>query len=434
MAKIDGYLRSIEKFGAAGAILTSGQAVTLRFPTGDRHATQVTPHDQLVMMVREIAPPPALDVIDKGRPGRFDFDSNGTRYGLSVVPKPGLWQVTIETAAAAEPPPQVTAGQTSPPTLRNPRPPTAVASADGNDMAIERGQYDGSSPAVTTSGSVLLDQLTAAARGARATDIYLATGMAPMIRVGPELQPVGDRGALDAETLSRELGAIAPANVRGTWTETGVGMFTYGDGIGRVRATLARDHRGPCATLRLLVGEPPALDRLGLGKEVTSWLDQRGFIVVAGPSGCGKTTTLAAMVRALGEKRRRVIAIEDPIEIVHVSSASVSQRAVGEHVPGVAAGVAAAMNEGADAIVVGTVASADAARATLDAVGAGLLVLATITVPVAGLALEVLVDQLPVERRDLARTILADAHLGTIGPVLRGTQRSFEVLNGRPSG
>ena len=30
---IDVYLRSIERFGAAGAILTSGQAVTLRFPT-----------------------------------------------------------------------------------------------------------------------------------------------------------------------------------------------------------------------------------------------------------------------------------------------------------------------------------------------------------------------------------------------------------------
>ena len=55
MARIDVYLRSIERFGAAGAILTSGQAVTLRFPTGDRHATQVTHHDALVALVREIA-------------------------------------------------------------------------------------------------------------------------------------------------------------------------------------------------------------------------------------------------------------------------------------------------------------------------------------------------------------------------------------------
>jgi twitching motility protein PilT len=429
MAKIDVYLRSIERFGAAGAILTSGQAVTLRFPTGDRHATQVTPHDQLVMLVREIAPPPALDQIDKNRPARFDFDSNGTRYGLNVTPKPGAWHVVIETAAGSAPTAVPSAPDAA--TIRAPRVATAVATNAGDDMAIERGQYDGSSPVATTSGSLLLDQLTTTARGARATDVYLATGMPPMIRVGGELQPAGDRGPLDAETLSRELGVVAPADVRAAWTGTGVGMFTYGDGVGRVRATLVRDHRGPCAALRLLVGEPPALERLGLAREVTSWLDQRGFIVIAGPSGSGKTTTLSALVRALGEQRKRVVAIEDPIEIVHVSSASVSQRAVGVHVPSVAAGVAAAMNEGADAIVVGTVASPDAARATLDAIGAGLLVLATITVPAARLAIEVLIDLLPADRRELARTMLADAHLGTIGPVVKAGQRSFEVIGGR---
>src|SRR5579862_7024302 len=101
MPKIDVYLRSIERFGAAGAVLTSGQSVTLKFPTGDRHATQVTPHDQLVVLVREVATPAALDQIDKNRPAKFDFDSNGTRYSLSVAPKPGAWQVAIEPATAA---------------------------------------------------------------------------------------------------------------------------------------------------------------------------------------------------------------------------------------------------------------------------------------------------------------------------------------------
>ena len=103
MGRIDVYLRSIERFGAAGAVLTSGQAVMLRFPTGDRHATQVTPHDQLVALVRECAPPPALDAIDKNRPTRFEIDSNAIRYAISVAPRPGAWQVTIEPAAQGTP-------------------------------------------------------------------------------------------------------------------------------------------------------------------------------------------------------------------------------------------------------------------------------------------------------------------------------------------
>src|SRR6478736_4758825 len=105
MARIDVYLRSIERFGAAGAILTSGQAVTLRFPTGDRHATQVTHHDALVALVREIAPPIALDMIDRNQPSSFDIDSNGQSYTLSITPRPGHWQVLIEPANALPPPP-----------------------------------------------------------------------------------------------------------------------------------------------------------------------------------------------------------------------------------------------------------------------------------------------------------------------------------------
>src|SRR5688572_3396810 len=93
MAKIDVYLRSIERFGASGAILSSGQAVTLRLPQGDRQATQVTPHDQLVALVREIAPPTAIAQIDRNAPAKFDFESAGVRYALTVTPRQGALHV-----------------------------------------------------------------------------------------------------------------------------------------------------------------------------------------------------------------------------------------------------------------------------------------------------------------------------------------------------
>src|SRR6185295_2398903 len=145
-------------------------------------------------------------------------------------------------------------------------------------------------------------------------------------------------------------------------------------------------HRGPGATLRLLPAEAPPVSSLGL-KGVPEWLTDRGLIAITGRSGTGKTTTLAALVRALGEQRRRVVAIEDPIEIVHVSP-WISQRAVGEHVPSVGDGVAAAMREGADAIVVGAVQSAGDAAAVIEAVAGGHLVLTTLIAPRAALAVE----------------------------------------------
>ncbi len=428
MARIDVYLRSIERFGASGAVLTSGQAVTLKFPTGDRHATQVTHHDALVSLVREIAPPIALDMIDRQQQSSFDIDNNGTSYTLTVTPRPGMWQVIIEpadAAAAPTPPPAV-------PAQHRPARAQTDVSAPSENMPIERGQYQyDERPSPTTSGSYVLDQLTQAARQGRASDVLLATGAAPAMRVGDGLQPLGDRATLDHETISREIGIVAPADVRGKWTETGLAMFTYGDGIGRVRATLTWDHRGPGATLRLLVGEPPAIDRLGIGREVSAWLDERGLVIVAGPTGIGKTTTLSALVRALGEKGKRVISLEDPIEIIHVTSPWISQRALREHVPTLAEGVACAMREGADAIVVGAVTNAEGASAVIDAVNAGHLVLTTIATTKARHAADQLVDLLPYDRRDLARAALEHGLLGSIAPVLKSGGRSFEVVVGR---
>lgn len=430
MSKLDAYLRSIEKFGAAGAVLSSGQPVTLRFPTGDRHATQVTPHDQLVMLVREVAPPVAhaqLDAQD-ARPMRFEVTSEGTRYAITVTARPGAWTVAVEPTLGGAPAP----GPAPAPTPVRAR--TApVGDAGGGDMLIERGQYDAGAPSAvtTTSGSAFLDALTTQARGVRATDIFLSTGSPPILRTGGELTAGGDR-SLDAEQLSRELGAVAPAEARGAWAERGSATFAYGDGAGRVRVTLTRDQRGPGAALRLLHGEGPPLERLGLGA-VADWLADRGLIVIAGPTGAGKTTTLAAMVRALGERRRIVVAIEDPIEIVQVAP-SISQRAVGDHVPTFTAGVAAAMREGADAIVIGAVTTADAAAAVIDAVAGGHLVLTTLVAPSARVAVEHMLDRLPAEQRELARALCMDELLGTVTPIVaRNGTRTFEVT-GRPGG
>jgi len=418
MAKIDPYLRSIEKFGAAGAVLTSGQPITLKFPAGDRNATQVVAHDQLVQMIREIAPPQALDQVDAGRPTRFDYESNGMRYTVTVQPKPGVWQVVIEGASAQAPAPT--------PVRRAQSAPTAIA--DTGDLAIERGQYadDAAAAAPAGSGSPVLDAITQAARGARASDVVLATGAPPLVRANGKLEAMADRAALDAETVSRELGIVAPADARGAWTDRGNATFTYGDGMGRVRVTLSRDHRGPGATLRLLVGEPPAHDRLGVPREVGGWLDQRGLVIVAGAAGSGKTTMLASLVKALGERGRRVIAIEDPIELVHASP-WISQRAVGDHVDSVAVGVAAALREGPDAIAVGAVTEPAHAAAVVDAVAAGTLVLVTLaTSP--DRAADHLVELLPDDRKQLGKAVIARGFLGAVAGVVQGANRRFEVV------
>lgn len=479
MGRIDVYLRSIERFGAAGAVLTSGQAVMLRFPTGDRHATQVTPHDQLVALIRECAPPPALGQIDANRPARFEIDSGAMRYAISVAPRPNAWQVVIEPAQAgsgSQPmgvptpatgsgpkgsprvsqqmattlPPNPYGGQPPLPPMGTPtfgqRGPGQSNSAvqqmpqggqmDADEpqqesMFIERGQYDAPTGTPKSSGSALLDLLTSQARAANASDLILTSGSAAFMRVNGQLTATNARSAIDGDLLSRELGVVAPPEVRSDWIQKGTAMFTYGDGLGRVRVTLTRDHRGPGASLRLLVGEPPTLEELGLA-EVDHWLDDRGLILIGGPSGAGKTTTLAAMVRGIGEHRRRVVALEDPIEIVHVSP-WISQRAIREHVPNVTAGVEAAMREGVDAIVIGSATTPESAAAVIEAAIGGHLVITTVVSPTAEVAADRLIDRLPEAARKGADQVINQMLLGRMAPVIGlDGERTFEVVLGPP--
>jgi twitching motility protein PilT len=433
MARIDVYLRSIERFGAAGALLTSGQSVTMRFPTGDRHATQVTPHDQLVMMVREIAPPVALDQIDKQRGASFEFDSGTIRYAITVAPKPGAWQVGIEpvTAAAVPPPPPVA-----------PRAATAAPVPEAQDMAIERGPYEA---AATTrggeaSGSNLLDELIAAARAARASDVVVGAGAAPFLRVGGEVVALPDRGAVDGDLLGREVGVVAPAEARGAWAEHGTASFVYGGVEGRQRVRLTRDRRGPGLSIRLLVGEPLPLDRLGVPPDVLPLLDGRGLLLIAGPPGAGKTTTLASLVRELGGRRRRVVTLEAPIEILQADAHGwVSQREVGADVASFAIGVRAAADEGVDAIAIGVIDDAATAAAAIEAAASGHLVLATITAATTRGAVERLVELVPGEHRDGARATAASTLLAVLGQSQgrrsdgsRGV--AFELLGGAGRG
>ncbi|HEX8107427.1 MAG TPA: hypothetical protein VF516_06830, partial [Kofleriaceae bacterium] len=234
MSRLDVYLRSIKQLGALGAVLTSGQAVTLRFPTGDRHATQITAHDQLVSLVREIAPPAALEQIDRGRPASFELEASGGRWAIQVVPRPGAWHVAIDpidpspssSSSSSSSSSPSSGGAAGPPVRPTPRPGTMGPGAgEASEMANERG------PAgvhTTSGGSALLDHLTAGGRAVYASDIYLNAGVPAFQRIGGELAATADRAVIDGDTLARELGQVAPSEARSAWAERGLAVFAYG--------------------------------------------------------------------------------------------------------------------------------------------------------------------------------------------------------------
>jgi twitching motility protein PilT len=454
MPKIDAYLRSIERFGATGALLSSGQSITLRFPTGDRHATQVTPHELLVAMIREVAPPAAWSTLESQRGASFALESGGNHFALTVVPTAGQWQVSIEGSSGADVAiseghgTDRSADRDAPASARSrapaaKRPAAAPALEIDNlaelsaSLAIERTPYDDDVVAAG-SGSQLLDQLMNWARTKGASDLVLAAGAPAMARVAGGWVIASEQKPIDGDVLAREIGVISPPAARASWAERGEGSFAADDANGRLRVRLGRDSNGPRATIRFVAAHPVAAQALGIPEVARHWLDsRRGLIIVAGGAGCGKSTTWASLVHDIASQQNRsIVTIEDPIEILHRDCALVSQRELGSHVASVAAGVTSAMREGADVIAVSHCVDADAVHSVVTGVEAGHLMLISVDASSSAAALARLTEPSASFPAGRDRDVIAESTLGVLVQHLVGRRdgagrlAAFEVVPG----
>ena len=194
------------------------------------------------------------------------------------------------------------------------------------------------------------------------SDVHLAVGVPPMLRMNGDLLPIKFRDLRDAE-LEGYLLEILTKNQSDHFLGGHDLDFSYvsADG-GRFRVNLFRKETGIGATFRAIPNETPTLAKLNLPPVVTKLCDyHQGMVLVTGSTGTGKTTTLAAMIDHLNRTRKlNIISLEDPIEFVHNSVQSqVIQRELGTHIPNFAEGVRAAMREDPDVILVGELRDAE---------------------------------------------------------------------------
>lgn len=407
MARIDAYVRSLERFGARGMVLQSNQNIVLKFADGDRPAAQSIPHDQLIAMIREVASPPALASIDSGRAAQFTLDGGGKPLAVSVQPQGSAWVVTIEDAAAGAAPAPAPAPQA---------PQAFVPDEDVGSMVIERTGYD-EDDGLALSSSSFLEEIARAARAQGASDIYLAPNVPPLVRVGGVLAPLPNFPAIDEDTLERDLSAAAPADVRSA-SRSGLSS-TFAAILGRegkFRVTMFRDLAGVGAVLRLLPETAPDAAALGLPAAVVGWCaSPAGLVLVCGGMASGKSSTRAALAHKVNQTRRcHVVVIDRTLEFSHTSHASfVSHRDLG------AAPLHAVLreldDEAPDVVSLPQLGDADAVLGALRLADNGALVLAEVEAPNVMVALEQLIGSVPVADRPRAARQLARVFVGGVG-------------------
>src|SRR5687767_15101194 len=253
------------------------------------------------------------------------------------------------------------------------------------------------------------------------SDVHLAVGVPPMLRMNGDLVPIRFRELAVAE-LEAYVTEILSRNQSERFRAGHDVDFSYvSEEGGRFRVNVFRKDSGVGAVFRTIPAEVPTLDSLALPAIVRKLCDyHQGMILVTGSTGSGKSTTLAAMIDLLNTTRRlNIISLEDPIEFVHRSKTSqVIQRELGTHLPTFAEGVRAAMREDPDVILVGEMRDAETISMAMTAAETGHLVLGTLHTTGAVKTIDRIIDALPIEEREQTKSFLSQSLLAVVTQVL----------------
>ncbi len=282
-----------------------------------------------------------------------------------------------------------------------------------------------------------IDAFLQLARDQGCSDVHLAVGVPPMLRIHGELKAIKFRDLGDTE-MEQYLGEILTERQQQQF-EAGEDLdFSYvAEEVGRFRVNLFRKLTGIGATFRYIPNDVPRLDDLGLPPVVKqlSFFSQ-GLILVTGSTGTGKSTTLAALINEINHREAaNIITLEDPIEFVHASDRSqLIQRELGTHVPSFSDGLRAALREDPDIILVGELRDAETIGLAMTAAETGHLVFGTLHTTTAAKSIDRILDAIPPGLRSQGKTFLAQNLHAVVTQTLvktadsRGRQAILEIL------
>lgn len=268
---------------------------------------------------------------------------------------------------------------------------------------------------------ILIDKLLQTVVNRDASDLHIAVGQPPVIRVDGHLVKLETK-VLEPEDTTALMKSITPERCQQELQEVGGSDygFSFGD-KGRFRVSIFKERGNVALALRLIparlldfkeLGTPPVLAEL--------CTRPRGLVLVTGPTGSGKTTTLAAMIDFINQDfDHHIITVEDPIEFYHTHKKStINQRELGVDVPTFAEAVRRALRQDPDVILVGEMRDLETIETAITAAETGHIVFGTLHTTSAQGSINRIIDVFPVSQQEQIRTQLSVAVIGILSQAL----------------
>ena len=256
---------------------------------------------------------------------------------------------------------------------------------------------------------------------AGASDVHLAAGSPPTLRVNGRLRPL-KTAPLSADDMGRVAAWVAGEELPPAWPgDLDCAVSFAGQ---RFRASVWRQRGTLAVTLRLIPAAVPRLEDLGLPVSVTDLAElTSGLVLFCGPTGSGKSTSMASVVDRINRSRsEHILTIEDPVEYMHRDQASlVRQREVGADTASFGIGLRAALRQDPDVILVGELRDAETMQTALTASETGHLVLATVHASSTAQVVNRIVNSFPAAQQDQVRQQLAASLQAVVAQLLLPT-------------
>ena len=272
-----------------------------------------------------------------------------------------------------------------------------------------------------------------------ASDVHLAGGNPPIIRVDGDLERV-DGEVLGGDDVLAMIHEIMSGEQRAAYeAEKEIDFSFEFDEHTRFRVNAFTNRLGAAVVFRTITSEHLTLEEINAPRTIRRLAElEKGLVLVTGPTSSGKSTTLAAMIDHINANAsRHILTIEDPIEFVHLPNKSlINQREVGRDTHSFARALRSALREDPEVILVGEMRDHETIALALTAAETGHLVMGTLHTSSAAKTIDRIIDVFPAGDKNMVRAMLAGSLQGVIAQTLlkradgKGRVAAFEILLG----
>lgn len=249
-----------------------------------------------------------------------------------------------------------------------------------------------------------------------ASDLHIAVGRRPTIRIDSMLLPVANEQILTKDDCEGIVQALLTEEQFKSFLVKRQFDFSYNfEDKARFRVNTYFQRGFMAVALRLIPAQIRTISELNLPPVINDFTRlNQGFILIVGPAGHGKSTTLAAILDEINHSRNdHIITVEDPIEYIFSQDRSIiSQREVNSDTISFQDALRAVLRQDPDVIMIGEMRDPETIATAMTSAETGHLVFSTLHTNSASQTVDRIIDSFPPNQQgqvisQLASTLVA---------------------------